>query len=57
MQLSGALPIRSGARQASQKQFAEALEQPKILAQYRDIQERIAAVLAQYKMMSKLYFN
>jgi len=28
-------------------QFAEALEQPEILAQYRDIQERIAAVLAQ----------
>jgi hypothetical protein len=28
-------------------QFAEVLEQPEILAQYRDIQERIAAVLAQ----------
>ena len=26
---------------------AEALEQPEILAQYRDIQKRIAAVLAQ----------
>jgi predicted nucleotidyltransferase len=28
-------------------QFAEVLEQPEIVAQYRDIQERIAAVLAQ----------
>jgi len=28
-------------------QFAEALEQPEIVAQYRDIQERIAAVLVQ----------
>ena len=28
-------------------QFAEALEQPEIVAQYRDIQERITAVLAQ----------
>jgi hypothetical protein len=28
-------------------QFAEVLEQPEILAQYHDIQERIAAVLAQ----------
>jgi hypothetical protein len=28
-------------------QFAEVLEQPEILAQYRDIQEHIAAVLAQ----------
>ena len=28
-------------------QFAEALERPEILAQYRDIQERIEAVLAQ----------
>ena len=28
-------------------QFAEALEQPEIVAQYRDIQEHIAAVLTQ----------
>ena len=28
-------------------QFAEVLEQPEVVAQYRDIQEHIAAVLAQ----------
>jgi hypothetical protein len=38
-------------------QFAEVLEQPETLAQYHDIQERIAAVLAQIEDDEQRYFN